>query len=372
MKRTLACIILGLIAVLVQAAPQASGRRLRVMAVRTESEAVELRARVQAGESFEELARRYSIDPSAGAGGYLGESVVTDLREEFQDALYGLGPEEVSPVIAIGGEFFLLQFITERETRWQVQMDAASRALQRAQFLEAEERIKEAVREAEGFGPQDLRLSASLKALATLDWARGDYPSAAALYERVVAIQEKKLGPEHDGLGASLGNLAGIYREQADYARAVPLYERALAIREKTLGAARRESQGELVQLAELTRQFAELYEEQENYASAAPLYERALETLKRGRGPEHRDVGASSLNLASFYQNRGDYERAEPLYERALTIFEHDPDPPDTGVIQVLENFEELLRSMRRDLQAENVSTRIQSIRARAADRDK
>jgi tetratricopeptide (TPR) repeat protein len=373
MKRTFALsLILGLFVGLVQAATQASGQRMRVMAVRSESEAVELRARVQAGESFDELARRNSIDPSAGAGGYLGESVVSDLRKEFQEALYGLGPNEVSPVIAIGGEFFFLQFITERETRWQEQMDAASRALQRAQFLEAEERIREAIREAEGFGPQDLRLSASLKALATLDWAQGDYPSAASLYERVVSIQEKKLGPEHDELGTSLGNLAAIYREQADYARAVPLYERALAVREKALNAKRSESLGDLMQLAELTRQFAELYEEQENYAGAAPRYERALEILKRARGPDHRDVGTSSLNLAAFYQNRGDLERAEPLYERALTIFERDPEPPSTGVIQTLENFVELLRSMGRDLQAENVSRRIQSIRARAASHDK
>ena len=45
---------------------------LRLIAVRTEAEASSLRAQIQAGASFEALAKAHSIDPSSKDGGYLG------------------------------------------------------------------------------------------------------------------------------------------------------------------------------------------------------------------------------------------------------------------------------------------------------------
>jgi tetratricopeptide (TPR) repeat protein len=245
---------------------------LRVLSVRSEAEASDLRARIQAGESFDEIARKYSTDPSAGAGGYLGKVALRDLRKEFQDALQGLEPDEVSRVIKIGEDFFLLRRITDREVRWQAHMDKARDALQQAKFPQAEQSIRDAVQEAEGFGSEDLRLVASIRALARLHWAQSDYESAASLYERIISIQEKRLNPEHADVSVSLGNLAAIYREKRDYSRAIPFYERAIAIQEK---------KEDPLQLAELVRQLAELFEEQENPTRAEPLYRRALAVYK-------------------------------------------------------------------------------------------
>jgi len=48
---------------------------LRIIVVKTEVQALDLRARIQKGESFEELARKYSAGTSASAGGYLAHSL---------------------------------------------------------------------------------------------------------------------------------------------------------------------------------------------------------------------------------------------------------------------------------------------------------
>jgi tetratricopeptide (TPR) repeat protein len=252
----------------------AFGQGLRLLSVRSDAEASDLRRRIQAGETFDEIARKYSTDVSAGAGGYLGTVALRDLRREFQDELPGLAPEEVSRVIKIGEDFFLLQRITDREVRWQTRMEAARDALQQARFPQAEQSIKDAIQEAEGFGSEDLRLVASVRALARLHWAQSDYESAASLYERIVLIQEKRLNPEHADVSVSLGSLAAIYREKRDYSRAIPFYERAIAIQERT--------NDDPLQLAELVRQLAELFEEQENPTMAEPLYTRALAVYKR------------------------------------------------------------------------------------------
>ncbi len=118
MKR-IACwiIVLPLLVTAVLALPQAGLAGLRLIVVRTESEANDLRARVLTGEKFDELARVHSVDPSARGGGYLGAMAISQLRPEFQAALEGLRPGEVSRVATIGRQYALLQVVAEDDTR---------------------------------------------------------------------------------------------------------------------------------------------------------------------------------------------------------------------------------------------------------------
>src|SRR5436853_4333083 len=78
---------------------QASNVSLRIIAVKTADQARELRARIQKGESFEELARKYSSDPSASGGGYLGTFALSDLRTEFHHRLAPPHPPHPPPLL---------------------------------------------------------------------------------------------------------------------------------------------------------------------------------------------------------------------------------------------------------------------------------
>src|SRR5262245_22766726 len=117
--------------------------------VKTEAEALDLRARIDKHESFEELARKYSIDPSASAGGFLGVLNLSDLRKEFQDGLSKIRQGQVSPVIKLSEGYVLLELLTETESRWQTQNDAALHFLEQGQFHEAEVSLLAAIQEAE-------------------------------------------------------------------------------------------------------------------------------------------------------------------------------------------------------------------------------
>jgi ankyrin repeat protein len=90
---------------------------LRLIVVRTESEAANVLARLQAGEKFDELARTQSVDSTASAGGYLGILAIGQLRPEFQAVLGGLNPGQTSRIARIGRQFALLQVLPEEETR---------------------------------------------------------------------------------------------------------------------------------------------------------------------------------------------------------------------------------------------------------------
>src|SRR4051794_27541803 len=94
LKKTSLGIFAALIVLLILRAANQE-RVLEIIVAKTKQETEAIRARIKAGESFEELALRYSIDPSAAEGGYLGKVAVDDLRPEVQEAVNGLATGEV-------------------------------------------------------------------------------------------------------------------------------------------------------------------------------------------------------------------------------------------------------------------------------------
>jgi len=250
---------------------------LRVIAVKTESQARDLRARIQKGESFEDLARKYSSDTTAQAGGYLGAFTVRDLRREFQDGIARLHPGDVSPVLKVGGDYILLQLIKPEEARWQEEMAAGRQAFQQKRYTDADRSFQAAIRDAERFGPQDARLGASLNSLGIVYFAETNYAAAEPLYKRALTIRADAFGPNHPDVAATLNNLAELYWSQQKYAAAEPLYKRVLAITEKNAGS-------DSSEVVTAINNLADVYRALENYAAAEPLYKRALAINEIGR----------------------------------------------------------------------------------------
>jgi peptidyl-prolyl cis-trans isomerase SurA len=81
----------------------------------TQAKLNELRARILAGESFEELAKKYSEDPGSGAqGGYLGFFKRKELVPEYEAAALRLEPGGLSPVVESQFGFHLIQLIERK------------------------------------------------------------------------------------------------------------------------------------------------------------------------------------------------------------------------------------------------------------------
>ncbi|MCS6929317.1 MAG: peptidylprolyl isomerase [Saprospiraceae bacterium] len=83
---------------------------------RAQAQAEQLRRRiVEKGESFAELAKRYSDDPgSAAQGGDLGWQKRGSFVPEFEAAVYKLEPGQVSPVVETEFGFHIIQLIERR------------------------------------------------------------------------------------------------------------------------------------------------------------------------------------------------------------------------------------------------------------------
>ena len=335
-------ILCGLVAwemALATAGAQVEQRGLRLIAVSTEAEAVDLRARVRAGDSFEFLAREYSIDASAPAGGYLGLANSADLRPEFRAALAGLPADDVSPAIRIGNEFFLLQWVPPEEEIWQDTIEAAFDAFNLERYAEAATLFRDAVLAAEAFdGTEDERLVRSLAGLAETHRLQGNYAEAEPLYERALAILETTYETKNADFTLILNNLAETHRLQGDYAEAEPLYGRALAILETTPGT-------DDADLATILSNLAETYSLAGQYEEAEPLYRRALAIMEEVWGPEHSEVIQRLRSLAEILQERERYTEAARLYERILSARWDQPAGGEGGrLIPVLESLAAVL----------------------------
>src|SRR5262245_18164743 len=102
MRRSFLCLLFLWLSIVVSlSAQQPAGVGLRVIVVKTEEEVVGLWNRLQAGEAFEELAKKYSSDASVSAGGYLGSVLIGDLRKEIQDVLVRVRSGQVSSIVKI-------------------------------------------------------------------------------------------------------------------------------------------------------------------------------------------------------------------------------------------------------------------------------
>jgi tetratricopeptide (TPR) repeat protein len=239
-------------------------------------------------------------------------------------------------------------------------MNAGEIANRAGDYRTAAARYELALREAESFGANDLRLARTLNNLAEVYRAQGRFDAAEPLYGRALGIRENTLGPDDLDLGVSLNNVAALYQDQGRFTEAEPLYRRALGIRENALGPDHPDVGASL-------NNIALLYRTQGRFTDAESLYRRALQIAERALGPGHADVGRSLNYLAELYQDEGRSAEAEPLYRRALSIREKalGPDHPDVG--ESLNDLGVLYRTQGRFAEAEPLYRRALEIRERA-----
>ena len=181
---------------------------------------------------------------------------------------------------------------------------------------EKTQQLQDRVQDAERAANDDEALMASLYDLAVAKRRDGQLDEARQLYQRALAICEKKRGPNDPDTATILNNLAGVEAAQGDYDAARPLLERSLKIRQEKFG--------------------------EENTLTAQ-----------------------SMSNLALLYAAAGDADAAEPLYRRSLAVLEKTDRPSKGNLDQVLENYAALLRDTGRDSEAEELEVRARVIRA-------
>ena len=94
------------------AQPASEVLTLRIIVTTSADQANRVVERLGKGEDFAALARAESIDASAGAGGLLGRFELGSLAPNVREALSGLGPGQITPVVQIPTGFAVFQVVS--------------------------------------------------------------------------------------------------------------------------------------------------------------------------------------------------------------------------------------------------------------------
>lgn len=136
---------------------------LQIIVVSSPEEAQGIIERAQKGESFLLLAKQLSIDSTADNGGRMGSMDISTLRPELRDALQGVGPGQLSPVVRTPLGYAILK-VVQRGAR-----QNASRTIPQGSAATAATGNVKYTFNVGGFGEAELGL---LKAAKSPDWAQ--------------------------------------------------------------------------------------------------------------------------------------------------------------------------------------------------------
>jgi len=84
---------------------------LQVIVVDSADKAQQISDRLKKGGDFAAIAKEQSLDPSASQGGFLGAVEPATLRPELREALKGVGPGQVTGVIAVRSGYVILKVL---------------------------------------------------------------------------------------------------------------------------------------------------------------------------------------------------------------------------------------------------------------------
>jgi tetratricopeptide (TPR) repeat protein len=182
---------------------------LRVISVTDEAAANQILRQLQSGTSFFELASRYSVDPSAQMGGYLGEVQLADLDPVLAASAKRLRYGEISPVLSASGKFMILGRMPVDFRYRAIELEGEAGALRmKGDLRGALEKYQAAVRDYPKFlralilmAQTEDKLGNSNRASELLEYAGKLYPSdATAQFNLGVAYGMK--GMSDDGIAA--------------------------------------------------------------------------------------------------------------------------------------------------------------------------
>ena len=168
------------------------------------------------GGDFFELARKNSNDPSAGAGGYLGEVRVDQMDPALAAAVSKLDYGERTPVIVKGANFLVFQRMP-RDFRWEaIALEEEGNQLKAKGDLDgAIDRYQRALR----INPLFAR---ALVFLGVASGQKGDAARAVGILEQAAYLFPKDPSA-HYNLGIAYGAAGRVQEEIGSYERALAL-----------------------------------------------------------------------------------------------------------------------------------------------------
>lgn len=228
-------------------------------------------------------------------------------------------------------------------------------------YVEAECMLKEAMLAWDRtLGPDHPDMCLALIRLGEMCMHLGRAPEALWALRRALSILDAQEIEDWRTL-VVVTKLSVYYTIQDRLTEAEPFLWRAIQLRRMVSGLEQPKVAADLVKLGRI-------YRKQRKFARAEPLYRLSLYIEERTLGRRHPDFLGTLDELAELYHAGGKYTDAEPLFKLSLTAFEQALGEEHPHVADRLEHYASILRTLRRNEEAELFEARAQTIRAQRA----
>ena len=195
---------------------------------------------------------------------------------------------------------------------WDKASEDGVNALEKGQFLKAEQSLKAALKIARRSSCSNEYIANSIGNLAAAENALGKVKEAEALFKESIAMLEKDSKLKAD-LYSTLNNLAVCYTDSGRVPEAAKIYERLIATMSK-------DPDIKPIEIARYLDFLAEIYQSQGRLKEALPLSARSSAIKEKAHVPEGELVNALS-RLANLHYLTGSYKEAEAINKRGLAI---------------------------------------------------
>jgi len=235
---------------------------------------------------------------------------------------------------------------------WEAKNRAGEKAFQEGKLADADALFAAALKDAQQFGPKDLRLAPILNNLALVAFVRNNFVGAQQNFEQAISIIEVARGPEDPLLLPILDNLTRLYIKEWAFDNAIQTAWRSYHIREKKLGLDHPDTATSLNQLATLYFDSVRLLP-REPSAQAQPAAPAANLESAAGNTPDAEDIQDDAAKLTM----------AESLYQKVLAAQEKHFGTDNVRLVDVLESLARVFRAEGNNAQAEQSHMRAISI---------
>jgi tetratricopeptide (TPR) repeat protein len=283
---------------------------------------------------------------------------------------------------------------------WSEAFESGQRAMHAGNYRAAEASFREALGQAEGFGPKDPRLARTLQRLGSALANLARFPEAEELLRRALqlkdstqasplevadskmwlgfvlsrqgrpngeaetllqealAAKEKALGADDPAVAFALQQLGYCYEMQGRHLEAEKQLRRGLAILDARPG------ENELIR-AGLLNDLGWMYLREEQPAQAERPLKEAVAIRERKLPPDHPHLALSQFHLAEAEMGLQNYAQAESLLRKSLAIREKSLGPNHPATAATLRQLAQVLRLQHRDSEADRYQAQARAIRA-------
>lgn len=198
--------------------------------------------------------------------------------------------------------------------------------------------------------------------------AAGDgkhYAEAEKFYQDAL-LRATKFSPNKQLAAESAGEIANLKYQRGEYVDAVPYYREAVDYLQKYLASATIHDEAQRCKLrqklAEYMLYLADCYRAEANYVKTEATYRKAL-ALDLGTATDAElQYAHLQAELGDVLNIEGRYNEAESLYKKALPVLEKANR--EDLLLEVLQDYDSLLRFNGRSQEAESLELRIRQLR--------